>query len=184
MHSYLALAGSVLLFSSSTAAVAIPQPKDINLLARDFTPQPDDPSMTPVDVYDLAHDATMTCGSDTFSYDDIYAAVQWSTILEMENLGRGKSSNQFPNGRFPHDYTDTTFFFNGHCPADSNRQEYPLIFNGPYNGGKKNNKWGNHRVVHYSKGEEAADGNPIVYFCGGITHEGAETGKFVQCTVN
>jgi hypothetical protein len=102
----------------------------------------------------------------------------------MENKGRGKNSKEFPNGRFPRDYTAGTFTFNSNCPADSNRQEYPLIFDGSYNGGPRNNKWGDHRVVHYSKGEEAPDGNPIVYFCGGITHQGAEQGKFQQCTVN
>lgn len=184
MHFFLALASSVLVFGSSANAVAIPKSSASGLLARAFTSQPDDPSMTPVDVRDLASDATMTCGSETFSQHDIYLAVQWSTILEMENKGRGKNSKEFPNGRFPHDYTAETFTFNGNCPADSNRQEYPLIFDGPYNGGPRNNKWGDHRVVHYSKDEGAPDGNPIVYFCGGITHQGAEQGKFQQCTVN
>jgi hypothetical protein len=141
--------------------------------------------MTPVDVLDLAQDATMTCGSSTFAYKDIYKAVQWGEILEQENLGRGKKSTEYPTGRFPHSYESTEYTFNGHCPADGNRQTYPLIFDGPYNGGSNNNKWGDHRVVYYSKGEEAADGNPITYFCGGLTHEGAaETGQFVQCTVN
>lgn len=142
--------------------------------------------MTPVDVQDLAHRATMTCGRDTFSYKDIHAAIQWGTILEKENLGRGKKSKDYPNGRFPHDYIDGDFTFNDNCPSDDyNRQEFPLIFDGPYNGGISNNvQYGLHRVVYYDKGEEAVDGNPIVYFCGGVTHEGAEKGKFLQCTVN
>lgn len=184
MHLFIVFASSAIAFGGSATAVAIPESPASGLLARAFTPQPDDPSATPVDVKDLAPNATMTCGSDTFSWHDIYLAVQWSTILEMENKGRGKSSGEFPNGRFPHDYTAETFTFNGNCPADSNRQEYPLIFDGPYNGGPRNGKWGQHRVIHYSKGEEAPDGNPIVYFCGGITHVGAEPGKFTQCTVN
>jgi hypothetical protein len=75
MHFFLALASSVLVFGSSANAVAIPKSSASGLLARAFTSQPDDPSMTPVDVRGLASDATMTCGSETFSQHDIYLAV-------------------------------------------------------------------------------------------------------------
>lgn len=173
------------ILAASSLALALPTSPSSTLIARKFTPQPNDPAMTPVDVRDLAQDATMTCGSTTFGYKDIYQAIQWGEILEEENLGRGKKSEAFPQGRFPHSYEDTQYTFNGNCPADSNRQEYPLVKDGPYNGGiSGNNKWGDHRVIYYFKGEEAPDGNPIGYFCGGLTHEGAETGKFLQCNVN
>ncbi|USW54067.1 Putative ribonuclease/ribotoxin [Septoria linicola] len=183
MYFSAAIASAIL--ATSTYALAVPAPSSA-LLAREFKPLPDDPSMTPIDVKDLAQDATMTCGGTTFTYDDIYKAVQWGTILEKENLGRGKKSKEFPTGRFPHSYDSTQFSFSGNCPANGNRQEYPLIKDGPYNGGISNNvQWGDHRVVYYDNGEEAADANPIVYFCGGITHEGAPSkADFVQCTVN
>lgn len=174
------------ILATSASALALPTSPSSPLLARGFKPLPDDPSMSPIDVKDLAQRATMTCGSDTFSYKDIYAAVQWGTILEKENLGRGKKSKKYPKGRFPHEYEDTDFTFNDNCPADNNRQTFPLIFDGPYNGGiSTNDRYGPHRVVYYDKGEEAADANPIVYFCGGLTHEGAANdGEFLQCTVN
>lgn len=183
MHLSSTLAHTILAFGSN--ALAIPT-SSTNVLARRFNPLPDDPSMTPVDVRDLGPDATMTCGSSTFNRKDIYLAVQWGTILEAENLGRGRKDPMHPNGRFPHDYTETTFSFNNHCPADPNRLEYPLVKNGPYNGAiGSNTSWGKHRVIFYGKGEEAPDGNPIVYFCGGVTHEGAPAkNKFVQCTVH
>lgn len=187
MHLSLAATSTILAFCNIVNSAAIPKPDASQLLTRAFTPQPNDPSMTPVDVRDLASDATMTCGGTTFGYKDIYKAVQWAIILEAENLGRGKKSNdvRFKNGRFPHSYDDTTYSFNGNCPADENREEYPLIKDGPYNGGLRNTQYGDHRVIYYSNGGEAPDGNPIAYFCGGITHEGAtEEGKFLQCTVN
>ncbi|CAK1359354.1 uncharacterized protein RHO25_002750 [Cercospora beticola] len=80
------------ILATSASALALPTSPSNPLLARGSNPLPNDPSMTPVDVQDLAHRATMTCGRDTFSYKDIYAAIQWGTILEKENLGRGKKS--------------------------------------------------------------------------------------------
>ncbi|CZT20694.1 uncharacterized protein RCC_06552 [Ramularia collo-cygni] len=185
MHFSTTMVSAIL--ATGSVALALPTSSTSSqLVARKFTPQPNDPSMTPVDVLDLDQDVKMTCGSTEFSYKDIYQAVQWGEILEQENLGRGKKSKEFPTGRFPHSYTATEFTFNDNCPADDNRQEYPLIKDGPYNGGISNNvQWGDHRVIYYSKGEVAADGNPIVYFCGGLTHEDADDdGEFVQCTVD
>lgn len=171
----------------ATTALTIPSQSPDTLSARAFTPQNGDPEMVPVTVEDLASDATMTCGSTTFSYDDIYKAVQWGDLLQDAGLGRGKKSKQYPNGRFPHTYDSTQYTFNGDCPADANRQEYPLIADGPYNGGISNNvQWGNHRVVYYREpGQIGTDGHDLVYFCGGVTHEGAPTSSdFLQCTVN
>ncbi|SMR52719.1 unnamed protein product [Zymoseptoria tritici ST99CH_1E4] len=177
---------SVILAASGCTALALPITPSNQLIARAFTKQPDDPSMTPVNVKDLAKDATMTCGSTTFSWKDILQTISWGEILERENLGRGAKSDLWPTGRFPHSNDEARHVFNGNCPADGNRMTYPLIKDGPYNGGPRNKKWGDHRVVWYSKGEEAADANPIVYFCGGLTHEDAPggTGDLKMCTVN
>lgn len=154
--------------------------------ARAFKSLPGDPDMVPVTVNDLAEGATMTCGSTTFTQTDIYKAVSWGDILQDNNLARGRKSTQFPNGRFPHSYTNTQYTFNGDCPADDNRQEYPLIVAGPYNGSPQSNtNWGQHRVIYYREpGEIGSDGHDLVYFCGGVTHEGAAQGAFLQCTVN
>lgn len=186
MYIPIAIITATLSWSNIAAALALPAHLSSPRLARRFNPLPDDPDMTPIDLLDITSETTMTCGSMTFNYDDIYKAIQWSDILEQENMGRGQKSKKFPKGRFPHDFDDDDFSFSDHCPPDNNRQEYPLIADGPYNGGISGNKeWGNHRVIHYNKGEVAADGNPINYFCGGVTHEGAETSAdFVLCTVN
>lgn len=185
MHLSTCIVGAA--FVASTSALALPAPSLASTLLtpRAFTPRDDDPEMTPVTVNDLASGASMDCGSVTFNYDDIYKATQWGTLLQETNKARGAKSKQYPNGRFPHSYDSTDFTFNGDCPADENRQEYPLITDGPYNGGLSNKNWGSHRVVYYREpGEIAPDGNPIVYFCGGITHEGAAAQNlFVQCTV-
>lgn len=111
------------------------------------------------------------------------------TLLLESGVYRGKKSGEFPLGRFPHAYPDEIFTFNGHCPADNNRQEYPIMSGDVYNGGISNNdKYGPHRAIFYIKrdGDSTPGGNPTVYFCGGLTHEGMPkgSGKFQQCTVN
>lgn len=63
-----------------------------------------------------------------------------------------------------------------------NRQEFPVVHDGPYNGGPNNINTGDERVVYYwDKTNIAPDGNPIVYYCGLITHTGAATGGFLKC---
>ena len=144
---------------------------------------PDDPSPVPVDVKNLDHDISKKCGSTNFDYHEIYKAVQWGILLQNADVRRGQKSNEFPKGRFPHSYTDTQFDFGSDCPSDDNRQEFPLVTNGPYNGGLNNKKWGDHRVVYYYEPGEIneVNSNPVGYFCGTITHAGAETGKFIEC---
>ncbi|OAQ64637.2 ribonuclease domain-containing protein [Pochonia chlamydosporia 170] len=152
------------------------------LLPRDFQPLPDDPSNGPTSVVDLPHDISKKCGTTTYTYNDIYDAASWGMKLQEKGIARGKKSKEYPNGRFPHSYTDTKFDFGKNCPADDNRHEYPLVTKGPYNGGLNNNKWGNDRVVYYHEpGEIGNDGHPLGYYCGTITHSGAPTGQFVEC---
>lgn len=196
---------AALVFSSSAAAAPISKSSSLNLLAHNTsqpndpalisinifdrkTSQPNDPNLTPVDILDLANDATMTCADTTFTHTDIFDTVKWGTLLLEKGVYRGKKSGKYPLGRYPHAYDDEIFTSNGHCPADNNRQEYPLLAGDVYNGGISNNiQWGKHRVVFYVKRDDdaAPGGNPVVYFCGGLTHVGAASdGEFLQCTVN
>lgn len=131
-------------------------------------------------------------GSNQYSAKDIYLAAQWGVLLADSTppQSRGKKSKEYPNGRFPHAFTannngNSLNFLPG-CPdGDDDRQEYPLVANGPYNGGiSNNNKWGNDRVVYmFEEGEEDDDGHPKGTFCGVMTHSGAsDSTSFVLCT--
>jgi len=170
----------------ATHASALALPIASPLATRDFTAQSDDPEAVPVTVRDLAQDSNAKCGASTYNHDDLYKAVQWGILLQNDGVFRGKKSKEYPKGRFPHSYTATEFTFNNDCPSDDNRQEYPLVSNGPYNGGISNNKkWGNDRVVYYHEPGEVdeVEGHPVGYFCGAITHSGASSSAdFVQCT--
>ncbi len=67
------------------------------------------------------------------------------------------------------------------CPADTNRQEFPLK-NPVYDGGKNNRSQGNERVVYYWKpGDLDSAGNPNAIYCGIMTHTGAPVGGFKLC---
>jgi hypothetical protein len=142
-------------------------------------------------------------GGNSYSAHDIYLAVEYGVVLQDAGQGRGskllarehavgftdshpEKSSQYPNGRFPHPFTvnkGPVLGFPANCPANDDRKEYPLVNNGPYNGGLNNNKWGNERVVYmYENGEIDNDGHPQANFCGIMTHTGAaETGGFVLC---
>lgn len=167
-----------------TGSIAFAIPSSSLLVNRDFNPLPDDPSNGPVSVEDLTHDINKKCGSNTYGYTEIYAAVAWGIKLREKGIGRGQKSKDFPVGRFPHKYDETKFDFGKNCPPDDNHQEYPLITSGPYNGGISNNKqWGPDRVVYYHEpGEVGSNGDPIGYYCGSITHTGANEGEFLQCS--
>jgi hypothetical protein len=100
-----------------------------------------------------------------------------------------KLLTQAIEAKYPHKYPyneskKVKLEFPKECPPKmgENRQEFPLIHNGPYNGGPNNEKQGQERVVYYwDRTQVAYDGNPIVYYCGMITHTGAVTGGFLKC---
>lgn len=170
------------LLSLHTLASALPNP---NLLfSRGFNPLPDDPSNSPVSVMDLEQEVSSTCGSNTYTYDQIYDAISWAIKLGEKGIARGKKSKQYPNGRFPHFITSPELSWGDNCPNDENRMEYPIVFDGPYNGGLRNGQWGEDRVVYYHEpGEVGSNGDPIGYYCGLITHTGADPkSSFLQCT--
>ena len=128
-------------------------------------------------------------GTQQYNNHDVYLAAQYGVLLEDTDQGRGKKSAQYPNGRFPHAFTQNkngvSLGFLPGCPDnDDIRAEYPLVTSGPYNGGLNNNKWGQDRVVYtHEQGEVDEDGHPKATFCGVMTHTGAsETGAFVLCT--
>lgn len=150
-----------------------------------------DPVMVPV-TFNQLPTTSFTCGSNQYSAQDIYLAAQYGVLLADSDPPqfRGKKSTEYPNGRFPHAFTSNSNgqslpFLPG-CPdGDDDRDEYPLIANGPYNGGiSNNNKWGKDRVVYvYEAGETDDDGHPMATFCGVMTHTGAsDSSSFVLCT--
>lgn len=162
----------------------------INALPQSELEKRADPDMVPV-TFDQLPTTTFTCGSTQYSAHDIYLAAQYGVLLAESDppQGRGKKSNQYPNGRFPHAFqmnkNGQSLNFLPGCPDnDDARAEYPLVANGPYNGGLNNNKWGNDRVVYvHEPGEVDEDGHDKGTFCGVMTHTGAsESGAFVLCT--
>ena len=52
-----------------------------------------------------------------------------------------------------------------------------------YKAGPNNKSQGDERVIYYwDESSRSSDGKPNVYFCGLVTHEGANgQGNFVQC---
>lgn len=170
------------LLSLYKCASALPNSNPNQLFSRGFSPLPDDPSNSPVSVIDLPQGTTSTCGDNTYNYDDIYNAISWGIKLSEKGIGRGKKSGTYPVGRFPHFVIDTGFDYGDNCPEDKNRMEYPIVFDGPYNGGLRNDKYGPDRAVYYHEpGEVGNNGDPIGYYCGLITHTGAPQGMFNQC---
>lgn len=105
--------------------------------------------LTPAEV-----DADQSTGDNKYTAHDVYLAAQYGVRLQATGQARGKKSTQYPNGRFPHAFTSNkngvAVGFPDYCPEnDDLRKEYPLVKNGPYNGGiSNNNKWGNDRVVY------------------------------------
>ena len=86
-------------------------------------------------------------------------------------------------GEYPHTFGNReNFDFNDGCPADGNLYEYPLKKGTRYDGGPNNKKAGKERVVYYynPSGNSGAP-NPIVVFCGIMTHEGQPKGRFRLC---
>lgn len=108
-------------------------------------------------------------------------------IRRRANQSPPEKSNQYPNGRFPHSFEINgagPLAFPSHCPdKDSDRKEYPLVANGPYNGGLSNTNWGQARVVYmHEAGEVDFRGHDVATFCGVMTHDGAPQGSFVLCS--
>jgi hypothetical protein len=145
-----------------------------------------DPKWSDVFIHSLDPRSTMTCGTTTFTNEEIYESVKWAVLLDEAGQYRGRKDRKFPSGRFPHSFVDEGFTFNEWCPVnDEDRQEYPVMQGRVYNSGLSNTNYGAFRVVYFHDMALVDDaGNPFVYFCGGLTHEGAEeAGKFLQCTV-
>jgi hypothetical protein len=90
--------------------------------------------------------------------------------------------NKYPHPFDKDDSKGVKLTFPKECPADDSRYEYPLMNGSPYDGGKNNVKQGEERVVfYYEDGEISYDGNPQVYYCGIMTHTGAQPGGFLLC---
>jgi hypothetical protein len=88
-------------------------------------------------------------------------------IATIANSILGKPG--YPHKFWSNDSKGNTLVFPDECPEDrenkgENRQSFPLVNNGPYNGGKNNDKYGDQRVIYYWTGETTYDGNPIVFF--------------------
>ncbi|KAH9883052.1 hypothetical protein J1614_000419 [Plenodomus biglobosus] len=125
--------------------------------------------------------AKKPCGGHDYSGKDILLAAQKAVDLQLAGQTRGK-------GKYPHainsdDSKGHRLIFLPNCPADTNRMEYPLKKDKPYDGGKNNKSQGDERVVYYyQKGKRGSSGHPKVVYCGLITHKGAKAkGGFVNC---
>ncbi|KAH8658168.1 hypothetical protein BX600DRAFT_439339 [Xylariales sp. PMI_506] len=124
--------------------------------------------------------ASFVCGTHTYSGQDIYIAAQRGVALQEIKDTRGR--NKYPHAFDKNDSKGNTLTFPAECPADKNRQEFPLMNGSPYDGGKNNVKQGDERVVYYyEEGEIDDNGNAKAYYCGIMTHVGAPTGGFIMC---
>lgn len=92
------------------------------------------------------------------------------------------TENKYPHSFENDDSKGNKLKFPNDCPADTNRQEFPLVSPPPYDGGKNNVKQGDERVVYYwTPGDIDYTDNPNVKYCGIMTHVGAPTGGFILC---
>jgi hypothetical protein len=149
-------------------------------------------------------DTKYKCGKNDNEYTgkEIYLAVQRGVNLQKIKETRGSKfnhhlvtrTNTFADSsptepKYPHSYPfneskRVKLEFLAECPPrmGDKHQEFPIIHDGPYDGGPNNEKYGDERVVYYwDQANVAYDGNPIVYYCGMITHEGAAPGGFLKC---
>ncbi|KAK8017871.1 hypothetical protein PG993_014197 [Apiospora rasikravindrae] len=124
------------------------------------------------------------CGNSLFTPDDITAAQQYAVNIQNQKppVFHGRKDKLYPNGRFPHQFINTTptMEFAAYCDDEANRKEYPIIKPGeqtPYTGSVNNNvNWGDHRILYIHKIGETKS-----IFCGLMTHEGHPKGQFDYC---
>ncbi|UNI25019.1 hypothetical protein JDV02_010727 [Purpureocillium takamizusanense] len=142
-----------------------------------------EPSNAPIDWDGPNQSASIKCGKNTYDGHDVYLAAQHGVNLGLLSPPETRGEKKFPHAFDHDDSKGVKLHFPKHCPEnDKHRQEYPLVKNGPYNGGKNNKKYGDERVVFYYDGKaQGVDGHPLVYYCGLMTHEGAAKGGFIQC---
>ncbi|OGE49576.1 hypothetical protein PENARI_c020G06992 [Penicillium arizonense] len=171
----LTLATISILFLSLTSALPAEDFADLEERA--------EPSNAPIDWDGPNASASIKCGKNTYDGHDIFLAAQHAVNLGLLNPPETRGAKSYPHPFDNDDSKGVKLHFPAHCPEhDQNRKEYPLVKNGPYNSGKNNKKYGDERVVFYYDGEaQGVDGHPLVYYCGLMTHEGAERGGFVQC---
>ncbi|KAJ5247876.1 hypothetical protein N7468_002859 [Penicillium chermesinum] len=164
------LAAASVLFLGAT--LALPAERVVDLEARA------NPSNEPIDWDGPNSSASIQCGKNTYDGLDIYLAAEYAVNLGLLSPPETRGAGNYPNPFDNDDSKGNQLHFPAHCPEhDENRKEYPLVKNGPYNGGKNNRKYGDERVVFYYDGaSQGVDGHPLVYYCGLITHEGAPKG--------
>ncbi|KAA6406641.1 MAG: hypothetical protein FRX48_09573 [Lasallia pustulata] len=138
----------------------------------------DDRDKVPITLVDQPdQSASFRCGKHTYTGSDIYQAVQYAVALQSS--GQTQGAHKYPQAFNNDDYKGNKLSFPNTCPADTNRQEYPLVSSPAYNGGKNNKNYRDERVVYYNKYEDDGDGHAKVYYCGIMTHDGANTGGFL-----
>ncbi|KAJ6151638.1 hypothetical protein N7470_007235 [Penicillium chermesinum] len=97
--------------------------------------------------------ASIQCGKNTYDGLDIYLAAEYAVNLGLLSPPETRGAGNYPNPFDNDDSKGNQLHFPAHCPEhDENRKEYPLVKNGPYNGGKNNRKYGDERVVFYYDG--------------------------------
>ncbi|KAI1745288.1 hypothetical protein F4680DRAFT_401694 [Xylaria scruposa] len=139
------------------------------------------PSNAPITLeHEPDQSKSFKCGTHTYTGHDIYIAAQRGVALQ--EIGETRGKHKYPHAFDNDDSKGHKLNFPSWCPADKNRQEFPLINNGPYDGGKNNVKQGDERVVYYYEdGEVDNDGHAMAYYCGIMTHVGAPSGGFLLC---
>ncbi|KAL8938350.1 MAG: hypothetical protein Q9211_003250 [Gyalolechia sp. 1 TL-2023] len=124
-------------------------------------------------------DKTFECGTHSYTGKEIYLSAQRGINLQRAGETRGK--HKYPHSFENDDSKGNKLQFPDDCPADTNRQEFPLM-SPPYDGGKNNVKQGDERVVYYwTPGDIDYTDNPNAKYCGIMTHVGAPPGGFILC---
>ncbi|KAL1688999.1 Ribonuclease/ribotoxin [Schizophyllum commune] len=99
----------------------------------------------------------VTCGSNTYSVDEVKAAVQNG----VDHLDDPIGDNSYPHAF--HNYEGLDLY----CSGDSDYSEFPILKSGDYDGDSP----GADRVIFADNGD----------YCAVVTHTGASGNNFVSC---
>lgn len=103
--------------------------------------------------------------------------------MALQEIGETRGKAKYPHSFDHDDSKGHKLNFPSYCPEDKDRMEFPLVKQGPYDGGKSNTKQGDERVVYfYEDGEVDNNGHAKATYCGIMTHVGAPKGGFLMCT--
>lgn len=118
-----------------------------------------------------------------YGLNDVKQSIEHAVDLWQNKPRMTRGHSNHPKALSSDENKGQKLHFSDACKADNNRLEYPILKGKVYDGGPRNRKYGNERVVfYYIPGTVGPDGKPVVTYCGLITHTGAGAlGGFKNC---